>query len=148
MTLWGRTEDMDEKVLIKHAMDARERSYSPYSQYRVGAALLCGDDTVFTGCNIENASYPATVCAERVAVGNAVANGRRDITAIAIVGGKSGETGVLTDYAFPCGICRQVLREFSDPASFTVIVARSTDDYKKYKLEELIPESFGPDHLL
>lgn len=138
---------MDDKELIRLAIDARSRSYSPYSEYRVGAALLCGGDTVFTGANIENASYPATICAERVAVGNAISSGRSDLTAIAIAGGKSSETGTLSDYATPCGICRQVLREFCDPASFRILVARSVDDYKEFTLDELLPESFGPDHL-
>ena len=138
---------MDVKELIRQAMDARCNSYSPYSQYRVGAALLCGDDTVFKGCNVENASYPAGVCAERVAVGNAVSAGRCDIKAIAIVGGKKEEEDTFSDYAWPCGICRQVLREFADPASFRVIVARSVEDYKEFTLDELLPESFGPDNL-
>ena len=138
---------MDDKELIRLAMDARSRSYSPYSEYRVGAALLCSDGTVFTGANIENASYPATVCAERVAVGNAISSGRSDLKALAIAGGKSSETSALSDYATPCGICRQVLREFSDPRIFRVLVARSVDDYKEFTLDELLPESFGPDHL-
>ena len=138
---------MDAKQLIELAMDARKRSYSPYSCYSVGAAVLCGDDTTFCGANIENASYPAGVCAERVAVGNAVSSGRSDIKAIAIVGGNREEEDNLSDYAWPCGICRQVLREFADPATFRVIVARSVEDYKEFTLEELLPNSFGPDNL-
>ncbi len=138
---------MDIRNLIEQALNARNDSYSPYSGYRVGAALLCSDGDVVTGANIENASYGATVCAERCAVFKAVSGGKRDFEAIAIDGGNASETDVMSDYAFPCGICRQVLREFADPASFKVIVARSVDDHREYTLEELLPESFGPDNL-
>ncbi len=138
---------MDHKALIEAALDARRRSYSPYSGYRVGAAILCGDGTIVTGTNIENASYGATVCAERCAVFSAVASGKRDFSAIAIVGGSGSENDRTDDYAFPCGICRQVLREFADPASFLVIVAKSPDDHREYTLQQLLPESFGPDNL-
>ena len=138
---------MDKEGLIKCALEARERSYSPYSGYRVGAALLCADGSVYTGANIENASYGATVCAERCATFSAVMAGNRDIVAIAVCGGPGDETDILSDYAYPCGICRQVLREFCAPSSFTVIVARSAEDYREYTLEELLPESFGPEHL-
>lgn len=132
--------------LIEEAIKARRNSYAPYSSYNVGAALLCSDGTVFCGTNIENASYGATICAERSAVFAAVSAGRRDLTAIAIVGGPSDDRQ--SDYAFPCGMCRQVLREFADPSVFKVIVARSVDDYKEYTLEELLPNSFGPDNLI
>lgn len=138
---------MDKIELIERALAARDKSYSPYSGYRVGAALLCADGSVFTGANIENASYGATVCAERCAVFAAVMAGCADIVSIAVCGGRYDETDVLSGYAYPCGICRQVLREFADPSSFTVIVARSTDDYREYTLEELLPESFGPEHI-
>lgn len=138
---------MDIVFLIEKAMEARKRSYSPYSGYSVGAALLCDDDTVFIGTNIENASYPAGICAERAAIACAVSAGKRIIKAIAIVGGNHDEEGVLSGYAAPCGICRQVLREFADPSSFRVIVARSVKDYKSYTLDELLPDSFGPDNL-
>ena len=138
---------MDHKALIEAALDARSRSYSPYSGYRVGAAILCSDGTIVTGANIENASYGATVCAERCAAFSAVASGKKRFTAIAIAGGAGSESDRTDDYAFPCGICRQVLREFTDPDSFTVIVAKSTEDYKEYTLAQLLPESFGPDNL-
>ena len=138
---------MDNVQLIKKAMDERKNSYSPYSHYRVGAALLCTDGSVVCGCNVENASYGATVCAERSAVFSAVSSGKSDFRAIAIVGGDESETDVMSDYAYPCGICRQVLREFTDPTAFTVIVARSVSEYKEYKLSELLPESFGPEHV-
>ena len=137
----------DKKQLIEAAMDARNRSYAPYSGYNVGAALLCADGQIVTGSNIENASYGATVCAERCAAFSAVASGKKGFKAIAIAGGASSEKDVLSDYAYPCGICRQVLREFCDPASFTVIVARSSTDSKEFKLEDLLPDSFGPDNL-
>ncbi len=138
---------MDIRNLIEQALNARNGSYSPYSGYKVGAALLCSNGDVVTGANIENASYGATVCAERCAVFKAVSGGKRDFEAIAIAGGNASETDEMSDYAFPCGICRQVLREFADPASFKVIVARSVDDHREYTLEELLPESFGPDNL-
>ena len=135
-----------KKELIESALKARSNSYAPYSGYAVGAALLCGDDSIVTGSNIENASYGATICAERCAVFSAVAAGKKDFVAIAIAGGIASWDEI-TDYAYPCGMCRQVLREFTDPEKFTVIVARSVDDHKEYTLEELLPESFGPDHL-
>ena len=136
-------EKKDE--LIKAALLARNESYCPYSKYSVGAALLCKDGSIITGANIENASYGATICAERVAVMTAVKSGLRDFTAIAIAGGPKGLSP--DNFAYPCGICRQVLREFADPSDFVIFVAKSTDEYEKYTLEELLPKSFGPDHL-
>lgn len=130
--------------LISEAMIARQDSYCPYSNYAVGAALIA-DGKVFKGCNVENASYGATNCAERTAVFKAVSEGVRHIDAIAIVGGK--KDALEKDYAYPCGVCRQVLREFSNPKELIVIVAKSISDYKKYTLEELLPESFGPENL-
>ena len=138
---------MDTEGLIKQALDARKNSYAPYSEYHVGAALLCKDGSVFCGSNVENASYGATVCAERSAVFAAVSSGKRKFDAIAIAGGDKSETDRMKDYAFPCGVCRQVLREFTDPASFKVYVARSVSDYRQFALEELLPDSFGPDNV-
>lgn len=138
---------MDREKLIRLAMDARSRSYTPYSHYNVGAALLCDDGEIICGSNIENASYPATVCAERCAIFTAVASGHKDFTAIAVCGGADIEKDVLSGYAYPCGICRQVMREFTDPDRFIVIVARSVNDYKEYTLSELLPNSFGPENL-
>ncbi len=130
------------KQLINEALNARNHAYAPYSQFMVGAALITEDDSVYTGCNVENASYGATNCAERTAIFKAVSEGERVIKAIAIVGGvKDGDM----TYAYPCGVCRQVLREFSNPGDFVIIVAKNRDDYKTYSLEELLPESFGPD---
>ncbi len=138
---------MDIQKLALQAINARNNSYAPYSQYRVGAALLCEDGTIVCGSNIENASYGATVCAERSAFFTAVSAGKRDFTAIAIAGGPDCEGDELSDHAYPCGICRQVMREFTDPAKFKVIVVRSLKDYKEYTLEMLLPDSFGPDHV-
>jgi cytidine deaminase len=138
---------MRERELIRAALDARKNSRAPYSKYNVGAALLCSDETIVKGANIENASYGATICAERVAFFSAVSSGKSGFVAIAITGGPEGEQDVLSDMAYPCGICRQVMREFVDPVSFKVIVARSEDDFEQYTLEELLPKSFGPDNL-
>lgn len=134
--------------LIQAAMEARERAYAPYSGYLVGAALLADDGEIYQGCNIENASYGATNCAERTAFFNAVSQGKRDFQAIAIVGGsrevQQGEN--FPDMAYPCGICRQVMREFCGP-DFRILVGRSTEDFEEYTLDELLPESFGPLHM-
>lgn len=132
-------EDVRER-LIQTALEARKRAYTPYSHYQVGAALLLEGDEIVSGCNVENASFGATCCAERTAVFKAVSEGRRKFHAIAIAGGEEGTEPV--DYAFPCGICRQVLNEFAGP-KFTVIVAKSTSDYQEYTLGELLPNSFG-----
>ena len=137
---------MDYEGLIKEAFEARKNSYAPYSNYHVGAALLCEDGSISRGCNVENASYGATNCAERSAVFAAVSSGKRRFCAIAIVGG-TGFDDHTDDSATPCGICRQVLREFCDPKEFKVVIAKSINDYRIFTLEELLPESFGPDNL-
>ena len=136
-----RLTEYQIRFLIKQALSARERSYSPYSGFSVGAALLSVSGKIFTGCNVENASYGATNCAERTAVFKAVSEGEQRFKAIAVVGGTVEKMGI----ADPCGVCRQVLREFSVPENFTVIVAKSPDEYSKYTLSELLPHSFGPD---
>jgi len=128
---------MTDKELILSALKARENAYAPYSQFLVGAALLCTDGTLYTGCNIENISYSGTVCAERTAIFKAVSDGKREFSKIAIVGGKKGET----NSAYPCGICRQVMAEFCK-ADFKVIVAKSEEDYEEFLLSELLPKSF------
>lgn len=132
--------------LISDALEAREKAYAPYSGFRVGAALLTADGSIITGCNVENASYPACNCAERTAVYKAVSMGKKDFVAIAIIAGKEGEP--ITEYTTPCGICRQVLREFVNPKEFKVIMAKAREDYKMATLDELLPLSFGPDNLL
>lgn len=134
-----------KRQLIREALAAREHSYSPYSKYRVGAALLAEDGRIFRGCNIENAAYTPTNCAERTAVFKAVSEGCRAFSAIAVVGGK--EERPTGEYAYPCGVCRQVLREFAEPSAFVVICARSEEDYREFTLDELLPESFGPAQL-
>lgn len=137
---------MTDKELISKAFLAREKSYSPYSHFAVGAALLSKDGQVFRGCNIENAAYSPTNCAERTAFFKAVSEGVTEFEKIAIVGGPVGET--VTDYAYPCGVCRQVMREFCNPESFYVISAISEDMYKKKLLKEILPDGFGPENLL
>ena len=135
---------MDEIRLIEAAFHAREKSYSPYSGFMVGAALLGKNGIIYEGCNIENAAYTPTNCAERTAFFKAVSQGVREFQAIAIVGGpKSGVKG----FCAPCGVCRQVMMEFCDPDSFKIILAESTDCYKVYTLRELLPLGFGPDNL-
>ena len=132
---------MTDQELIRRALLAREQAYTPYSHFQVGAALLTRTGTVYPGCNIENAAYTPTNCAERTAFFSAVAQGERDFAAIAIVGGPQG--GAL-DYTAPCGVCRQVMMEFCDPDTFRVLAARSPEDYRVFTLRELMPQSFGP----
>ena len=132
---------MTDQELIRRALLAREQAYTPYSHFLVGAALLTRTGTVYPGCNIENAAYTPTNCAERTAFFSAVAQGERDFAAIAIVGGPQG--GVL-DYTAPCGVCRQVMMEFCDPNTFRILAARSPEDYRVFTLRELMPQSFGP----
>ena len=132
--------------LIENAIEARKMAYTPYSKYKVGAALLSSDNKIIKGCNIENAAYGPTNCAERTAFFKAVSEGVKKFSAIAIVGGLENETDLFSGYAFPCGVCRQVMREFCD-SEFEIVVARSVTDYKVYTLGELLPESFGPDNL-
>ena len=135
---------MDEKALIREAFRARERSYSPYSNYRVGAALLTKSGRVYHGCNIENASFTPTNCAERTAFFKAVSEGETEFEAIAVVGAAADTPFEQFGFTYPCGVCRQVMREFCDPHSFRVITARSEDDYLSCTLEALLPYSFGP----
>ena len=131
--------------MIRSAIEARKKAYAPYSGYMVGAAVLTNELRIYTGCNIENASYTPSICAERTAISKAVSEGWRRLKAIAIVGSPKGDT--ISQYAFPCGVCRQVMREFADPEEFVVITTKSEQDFKLYRLYELLPESFGPDNL-
>ena len=135
---------LDDKELISSVLEARKSAYAPYSHFKVGAALLCKDGLIFRGCNVENSSYGATNCAERTAFFKAVSEDEREFEAIAIVGAL--ENTEPTEYAYPCGICRQVMSEFCHD-DFKVIVARSIDDYKIYTLGELLPASFGGDSI-
>lgn len=135
---------MSNEELIETALKAREFSYSPYSKFKVGAALLAKSGKVYTGCNIESASYTPTNCAERTAFFKAVSEGEREFEAIAIAGGYDG---VPTEYSYPCGVCRQVMMEFCDPKSFRVITAVSKEKYLEKTLEEMLPYGFGPSNL-
>lgn len=130
--------------LIRAAFAARKFAYVPYSHFRVGAALLAQDGRVFTGCNIENAGYTPTNCAERTALFKAVSEGVTHFSAIAIVGSLEGKTNTLV--TGPCGVCRQALYEFGGP-SLIVIMAKSEDDYVETTLGELLPYGFGPQNL-
>ena len=123
------------KELIERAIEMARKAYAPYSRFQVGAAVLAESGEIYGGANVENASYGATVCAERSAIFAAVNAGERKLKAIAVT-------------ATPCGMCRQVMREFCDPESFKVIVAKTADDDRVFTLEELLPESFGPGHLI
>lgn len=131
--------------LIRNALEARELSYCPYSEYAVGAALLEMGGKTIRGCNIENSAYGDSLCAERTAFVKAISEGATAFKAIAIVGGPKGRK--IDQFAFPCGSCRQVMMEFCDPETFIVIVAKSETEYKVYSLKELLPEGFGPSNL-
>lgn len=131
---------MEFQELIHKALEVRQKAYAPYSDFMVGAALLCKDGRIFTGCNIENASYGATNCAERTAFFKAVSEGYREFTAIAIAGGRKEAQSL--EYCAPCGICRQVMSEFCDSDAFLVILPRSEEDYKSYTLGQLLPLGF------
>lgn len=135
---------MANEELVRLAIEAMAFAYTPYSGFRVGAALLTAEGKVYQGCNIENAAYTPTNCAERTAFFKAVSEGQREFDAICIVGGKDG---ILSGYTAPCGVCRQVMMEFCNPETFEVIAAVSEDDYRVFKLKELLPEGFGPDNL-
>ena len=124
--------------LVEKAIEAREKSYSPYSKFAVGAALLSSDGTVFTGANVENSSYTPTVCAERVAFFSAIHEGKRDFSAIAIVGGNAGEE--ISEFCPPCGVCRQVMGEFCG-SDFEIILSNGKE-IKVYTLNELFPNRF------
>lgn len=137
---------MTEKELIEQAFRAREFSYAPYSGFHVGAALETSDGVVYGGCNIENAGYSPTNCAERTAFFKAVSEGSCNFRRIAIAGGKE-KGDVVADYAAPCGVCRQVMMEFCNPKEFQIIVAKSIEDYQVFTLEELLPMGFGPNNL-
>ena len=134
-----------KKELVKAAIKVLPDAYVPYSHFHVGAALLCADGSVYTGVNVENASYPVSNCAERTAFFQAVNAGKREFTAIAVCGGKDGQ---IEDYCAPCGVCRQVMREFCSPGNFKILLAKSADDIREFTLEELLPFGFGPENLL
>ena len=130
---------MTKQELCTLAIKSMNNAYSPYSGYKVGAALLCDNGKVFTGCNVENSSYGATVCAERTAIFKAVSDGERDFSMLAVAGCKENE---LSDKFLPCGICRQVMSEFCKPG-FTILVVTGENTYKEFTLSELLPNAFS-----
>ena len=138
-------EQVMVEKLIDTAIEQLKFSYTPYSNFKVGAALLTKSGKIYTGCNIENASYTPTNCAERTAFFKALSEGVRDFQAICIVGGKDGK---LTEYTAPCGVCRQVMMEFCNPQTFQIILAVDKERYEIYTLEELMPLGFGPLNLV
>lgn len=127
---------MTPEQLVQHALEARRRAYAPYSNYFVGAAVLAEDGAVFPGCNVENAAYPSTICAERVALTSAIANGSRRFTAIAVATSNGGT---------PCGACRQVMAELG--LDMTVYIADEHGNFRTTSVRDLLPEYFGPEHL-
>lgn len=136
---------MTNTELIAQAKKAREKAYAPYSNFQVGAALVTKDGKVYHGCNIENAGYSATNCAERTAFFRAVYDGERDFSKIAVVGAPRGvEADLLTA---PCGVCRQVMMEFCDPETFTIIMPDGKGGILEVLLKDLMPYGFGPDNL-
>jgi len=136
---------MTEQELIERALEARTFSYAPYSNFQVGAALLAGSGKLYTGCNIENAAFTPTNCAERTAFFKAVSEGEKEFLAIAIVGGKK-EAGA-KEFCAPCGVCRQVMMEFCEPGQFRIILGNENLEYQEYTLAELLPEGFGKGNL-
>ena len=130
---------MSPEKLCELAIDAMQHAYVPYSGYKVGAALLCKDGTVYQGCNIENAAYSPTNCAERTAFFKAVYDGQREFSAIAVCGGKDG---IITGAFPPCGVCRQVMREFCDD-DFTIYIVGAAGRYETLTLAQLLPHSFN-----
>lgn len=129
---------MTERELVERALEMRQFSYAPYSHFRVGAALECEDGSVYTGCNVENAAYGSSLCAERTALVKAVSEGRRRFVRLAVAGDSA-------DYCWPCGACRQMLREFG--TDLEVLAANREGAYVAISLEELLPHSFGPETL-
>ena len=134
---------MRKEELVKLAYEAQKFSYSPYSGFQVGAALLSGSGKIYTGCNIENAAFSPTNCAERTAFFKAVSEGEREFEAIAIVGNKAGSLPEEWEFCTPCGVCRQVMLEFVNPEEFLVILGKG-EEVKTFTLKELLPESFSP----
>lgn len=133
---------MNIKEIIEEAIELNKKSYSPYSKFQVSAILVTGEEKKYKGVNIENASYSMTMCAERVAMFSAIADGETEFFGMVIVGGKNGK---ITDFCYPCGACRQVMAEFCDPDKFMIILAKSPECYNVFTLRELLPQSFKLD---
>ena len=138
---------INAKLLVKKAFEAQKRSYAPYSNFNVGAALLGTNGVIYEGCNIENAAFTPTNCGERTAFFKAVSEGQLEFSAIAIVGSRKGTSEDEVEYCAPCGVCRQVMMEFCDPKEFQIILGRGNKEYKIYLLDELLPLGFGPENL-
>jgi len=136
---------MDRSELVRLALQARQKAYTPYSHFKVGAALLTKEGKVYQGCNIENAAYTPSNCAERTAFFKAVSEGDYNFAAIAIVGG--AEDAKELELCAPCGVCRQVMMEFCDYNEFEIILAKNPEEYKVMSLEDLLPMGFGPANL-
>lgn len=137
--------DVNDGALVEEALKARKMAYVPYSHFSVGAALITDDGHLFTGCNIENAGYTPSNCAERTAFFKAISEGYRKFKKIAIVGGNVNQ--IPLGHTPPCGVCRQVMQEFCDPETFEIVLGISKEQYKSYKLKELLPLGFGPSNL-
>ena len=137
----NRISDLKCRELIAKAMDMLQKAYTPYSHFKVGAALLTKAGKIYGGCNIENAAYGPSNCAERTAFFNAVSDGNLEFAAIAIVGGPEGR---IKDFCPPCGVCRQVMMEFCKPKEFVILLQNDKGETKKFTLEEMLPLGFGP----
>lgn len=135
-----------KRHLIDEALRVLPNSYALYSHYNVAAAVLMSSGKIYTGVNVESASLSATICAERNAIFSAVADGEREIIAVAVTGGLDFDNEA--EYCVPCGICRQVMRDFGDKDSLLILCAKTPDDYREFTLEELLPQSFGPESLM
>ena len=134
---------MTDNELILKAIESMKNSYSPYSEFKVGAALLSESGKVYTGCNIENVAFGPSICAERVAFFKAISEGEKNFSKIAVVGGKDG---IISSSTPPCGVCRQVMREFCDD-DFEILIVRENENYEKVLLKDLLPNSFKPEIL-
>ena len=134
---------MTDKELVLKAIDSMKNSYSPYSRFKVGAALLTENGKIYTGCNIENVAFGPSICAERVAFFKAISEGEKNFSKIAVVGGKNG---IISSATPPCGVCRQVMREFCSD-DFEILIVRENENYDKVLLKDLLPQSFKPEIL-
>ena len=140
-----RQDEEMKRTLIEKAIEVLPNSYAPYSNFNVAAAALFDSGEIYTGVNVESASLGATICAERNAIFQAIAQGERKLIAVAVVGGKNGAYS--EHHCVPCGICRQVMRDFANKHEMIVLSAQSPEDYHEYTLDEILPHSFGPEHL-
>ena len=140
-----RYDNEMKSELIRRAIEVLPNSYAPYSRFNVAAAVLFDSGKIYTGVNVENAAFGATMCAERTAIFHAAAEGERKLLAVAVVGGADGRHET---YCTPCGACRQVMREFGDKDSMIILSAKEPDDYMEKTLEEMLPDSFGPEALV